>query len=136
MIARVWHGVVPQEKAEGYGKYLADSDRGVRDYQRLPGNRGVCLMRRAEGERVHFLLISFRDSREAIQTDTIGDISLPFPSRAGQEAIVQSLDRETAEIDAFITKVRTAIDRLKGLRTALISAAVTGKIDVREVGAA
>ena len=29
-------------------------------------------------------------------------------------------------------KVRDAIDRLKELRTALISAAVTGKIDVRE----
>ena len=39
---------------------------------------------------------------------------------------------ETARIDALIAKVRDAIDRLKELRTALISAAVTGKIDVRE----
>jgi heme-degrading monooxygenase HmoA len=67
MIARVWHGVVPAEKAEGYGRYLAESDRGVRDYRRIPGNRGVCLLRRAEGGRVHFLLLSFWDSREAIQ---------------------------------------------------------------------
>ena len=67
MIARVWHGVVPIEKADGYGKYLADSDLGVRDYQRVPGNRGVCLMRRVEGDRVHFLLISMWDSREAVK---------------------------------------------------------------------
>ena len=67
MIARVWHGVVPAEKAEGYGKYLSDSERGVSDYQRLPGNRGVCLLKRADGDRVHFLLISLWDSRQAIQ---------------------------------------------------------------------
>ncbi len=48
-----------------------------------------------------------------------------------QDRIVSGLDRETAQIDALIAKVRQAIDRLKELRTALISAAVTGKIDVR-----
>ena len=45
------------------------------------------------------------------------------------------LDRETANIDALITKVREAIDHLKEYRTALISAAVTGKIDVRKEAA-
>ena len=66
MIARVWHGVVPQAKADGYAAYLSDSDRGVSDYQRIQGNRGVCLLRRVEGETVHFLLMSFWDSRESI----------------------------------------------------------------------
>ena len=42
------------------------------------------------------------------------------------------LEQETAKIDALVKKVHEAIDRLKELRTALISAAVTGKIDVRE----
>ena len=67
MIARVWHGIVPLEKADGYGRYLAESDRGVRDYQRVPGNRGAWLLRRVEGERAYFLLISLWDSREAIR---------------------------------------------------------------------
>jgi heme-degrading monooxygenase HmoA len=66
--------VVPAEKADGYGEYLADSDRGVRDYQRIPGNRGVCLLRRVEGKRVHFTLVSFWDSREAIQAYAGPDI--------------------------------------------------------------
>jgi heme-degrading monooxygenase HmoA len=74
MIARVWHGVVPRDKADGYGKYLSDSDRGVRDYQRLPGNRGVCLMRRDEGAQVHFLLMSFWDTRASIEAYTGPDI--------------------------------------------------------------
>lgn len=74
MIARVWQGVVPRDKADGYGEYLAASDRGVRDYERVPGNRGVCLMRRAEGDCVRFLLISFWDSREAIAAYAGADI--------------------------------------------------------------
>jgi len=74
MIARVWHGVVPLEKADGYGKYLVDSDLGVRDYRRVPGNRGVCLLRRAQSDRVHFLLISLWDSREAIERYAGADI--------------------------------------------------------------
>ena len=45
------------------------------------------------------------------------------------------LDREAARIDALIAKVRQAIDHLKEFRTALISAAVTGKIDVRATSA-
>jgi type I restriction enzyme S subunit len=67
-----------------------------------------------------------------LNTDTIGDIYLPRPSGAEQEAIVEFLDHETARIDALVSKVRDAIDRLKELRTSLISAAVTGKIDVRD----
>jgi type I restriction enzyme S subunit len=54
------------------------------------------------------------------------------PPTQEQRAIAAFVDRETAKTDALIAKVRKAIDRLKELRTALISAAVTGKIDVRE----
>jgi len=74
MIARVWHGIVPAEKAEGYAHYLAESDRGVRDYQAIRGNRGVTLLRRAEKGRVHFLLISLWDSEDAIREYTGPDI--------------------------------------------------------------
>jgi heme-degrading monooxygenase HmoA len=67
MIARVWHGVVPLEKADGYARYLADSERGVRDYQRVEGNRGAYLLRRVQNDGVHFLFISLWASREAIE---------------------------------------------------------------------
>jgi len=49
-----------------------------------------------------------------------------------QTQIATFLGRETARIDALIAKIREAIDHLREFRTALISAAVTGKIDVRE----
>jgi type I restriction enzyme S subunit len=51
---------------------------------------------------------------------------------AEQRSIAEFLDRETAKIDAMVTKIETAIERLQEYRTALITAAVTGKMDVRE----
>lgn len=56
---------------------------------------------------------------------------LPFPPLEEQRSIVAFLDRETARIDALVAKIREAIERLKEFRSALISAVVTGKIDVR-----
>lgn len=62
----------------------------------------------------------------------VKDLKHPIPPVPEQLAIAAFLDRETARIDALIAKVHDAIERLKELRTALISAAVTGRIDVSE----
>ena len=61
----------------------------------------------------------------------IHDLVIPLPSHAEQTGIVLFLDRETARIDALMGKVKASIEKLKEYRTALISAAVTGRIDVR-----
>jgi restriction endonuclease S subunit len=50
-----------------------------------------------------------------------------------QRVIADFLDRETLKIDRMVAKVEEAIERLQEYRTALITAAVTGKIDVRNV---
>ena len=76
MIARVWRGVVPLEKAEEYGRWLSDSDFGVKDYRRTPGNSGAWVLRRVEGNRAHFLLVSCWESREAIQAYAGPDIDV------------------------------------------------------------
>ena len=74
-------------------------------------------------------------SYPAINASELVCLDIAFPPLPEQRAIAAFLDRETAQIDALIAKVQEAIDRLKELRTALISAAVTGKIDVREAAA-
>jgi type I restriction enzyme S subunit len=63
------------------------------------------------------------------------DIVVAVPSRDEQSAIVDYLDRETAKLDRMMEKVEAAIEKLQEYRTALITAAVTGKIDVRKVAA-
>ena len=50
-----------------------------------------------------------------------------------QEAIVSFLNDVTAAIEKPVCKIEESIARLREYHTVLISAAVTGKIDVREV---
>ncbi len=60
---------------------------------------------------------------------------VPVPSKEEQIAIANFLVAQRKKLDALILKVEEAIDRLQEYRTALITAAVTGKIDVRGVTA-
>jgi heme-degrading monooxygenase HmoA len=64
MIARLWHGRVPARKADSYYTYLLAT--GLADYRTTPGNRGVWVFRRVEGEVAHFLLLTMWDSYESI----------------------------------------------------------------------
>jgi type I restriction enzyme, S subunit len=83
-----------------------------------------------------FLLNAVKSAVPGIDRNDIHPIRTAVPPPAEQEVIAEFLDRETAKIDALSAKIREGIEKLKEYRTALISAAVTGKIDVREdVGA-
>ncbi len=57
---------------------------------------------------------------------------LALPPLEEQERILGVLEINKSALDECTKGIREAIDRLKEYRTALISAAVTGKIDVRE----
>lgn len=56
----------------------------------------------------------------------------PTPPLLEQRAIANYLDRETGRIDHLITRVEAALEQLTEYRAALITAAVTGRVDVRE----
>jgi heme-degrading monooxygenase HmoA len=66
MIARTWKGRVPAAKATEYYEFLLRT--GLRDYQATPGNRGVLMQRRIEGDEAHFVLTTLWDSVESIKT--------------------------------------------------------------------
>jgi len=69
-----------------------------------------------------------------IQFITLGDLRhfpIAHPDVHAQSKIATFLDRETTRIDTLVAKTRESIDLLKERRSALITAAVTGKIDVR-----
>jgi type I restriction enzyme S subunit len=73
-------------------------------------------------------------AQPGLAVETIVGLKVPVPPAEDQRAIAAFLDRETAEIESLIAKIREGIEKLKEYRIALISAAVTGKIDVREEG--
>ena len=71
-------------------------------------------------------------SREGLTFPQIANLVIVAPDDLEeQHSIAAFLDRETERIDTLTTKVSESISKLREYRTALISAAVTGKIDVR-----
>lgn len=67
-----------------------------------------------------------------LNTDTVGSIRVGVPPLSEILAILEFLDGELDELDALVFEANRGITLLQERRSALISAAVTGKIDVRQ----
>lgn len=65
--------------------------------------------------------------------DNLGSILLPRPPVDEQHSIARFISKTTSKIDPMIDLAKKTINKLEEYRTSLITAAVTGKIDVREV---
>ena len=70
-------------------------------------------------------------SYPAINSSDLIKLKIVVPPIKEQKAIANYLDQKTTQIDILISKATKAITLLQEKRTALISAVVTGKIDVR-----
>ena len=107
-------------------------------------NQACCVFSRPNGidvwfwfywlqhRRSYLISLGYGGGQPNLSQDLLKAIRVPIPPLPEQRTIAAFLDRETAKIDALVAKIRKVIDLLKEQRTALISAAVTGKIDVRE----
>ena len=83
--------------------------------------------------RAYFTATSKQSTNLASTNATkLRNLPVALPGLAEQVEIVHWASHESARIDGLVAKIEEAIDHLNELRTALISAAVTGKIDVRE----
>ena len=71
-------------------------------------------------------------TRDKLTQGDMNAIPILLPPVAEQHAIVEHLRGEVSKLDRLTGEVNHAIERLQEYRTALITAAVTGKIDVRE----
>jgi type I restriction enzyme S subunit len=61
----------------------------------------------------------------------VKDVSIPVPPSPEQQAIIEYIVGTARDFDALTAEAQRAIDLLQERRTAVISAAVTGQIDVR-----
>lgn len=66
-----------------------------------------------------------------VNVETIRNYRLAEPPLAEQIAIAAFIDHQTSKLDSLVDQVLDAIARLTEYRQALITSAVTGKIDVR-----
>jgi heme-degrading monooxygenase HmoA len=65
MICRIWHGRTLRSKGDAYASFLAA--RAIPDYQAVPGNLSVAVMRRDESDFTHFLTVTHWDSEASIR---------------------------------------------------------------------
>lgn len=107
-------------------------------------NQHLCLIRPTEAVLPVFLGVLLKSSigqtyfelsqyglKQGLSLENIKEAPVVLPPLAEQTAIVAHLEQELAEFDTLTAEAQRAIDLLQERRTALISAAVTGQIDVR-----
>ncbi|MEI6177693.1 MAG: restriction endonuclease subunit S, partial [Verrucomicrobiota bacterium] len=73
-----------------------------------------------------------RERAPRIHFSDFGDMVFPVPPLVEQRAIVAHIAKETAKLDALRASAERTICLLKERRSALISAAVTGKLAIAE----
>jgi type I restriction enzyme S subunit len=71
-------------------------------------------------------------AQPALSLGGMNNLPMLLPPRTEQEAIVQFVTIKVSEFDTLTAEAQRTIDLLEERRTALISAAVTGQIDVRQ----
>tara|TARA_E500000305_G_scaffold83493_1_gene69294 strand:- start:180 stop:1127 length:948 start_codon:yes stop_codon:yes gene_type:complete len=104
-----------------------------------PRNEGVvpeyyayalrCMARR---NYIFVLCPSVRERAPRFRFVRFAPVFLPVPAREEQLAIVSRIESETTQLRAVQGKTLESIDRLREYRASLITAAVTGQIDVSE----
>lgn len=69
--------------------------------------------------------------RKTIRPPRFTSIRIPFPPEDEAREIAEHIERQCSKLDRLVERTRRSIELLREHRTALITAAVTGKIDVR-----
>ena len=72
-IARVWHGKVPNAKADEYQQYIGAA---IQKFTSLPGNQGYVLLKDKSAEHTDFTVISYWDGKKSIEAYAGKDITL------------------------------------------------------------
>ncbi|CAO1654913.1 restriction endonuclease subunit S [Parasphingorhabdus sp. NYA22] len=81
--------------------------------------------------KAHFYVETPGITRYGLNQNSIKNIKICLPPQDEMQSIVKFLFKETSKADLLLSKIQVSISLLKERRSALITAAVTGKIDVR-----
>jgi heme-degrading monooxygenase HmoA len=93
MIARLWKGTTRGRDADRYLDYLRRT--GVADYARTPGHRRTITMRRIDGDRAEFVLLTLWDSMDAVRRFAGEDVERAVFYPEDDDFLVERDDRVT-----------------------------------------
>ena len=85
--------------------------------------------------QTHGQISLYGGTKDGLSLDDVKNYEILLPPLAEQTAIVEYIDKATADIDASIARARRQIELLQEYRTRLVADVVTGKLDVREAAA-
>ena len=86
--------------------------------------------------KVYLASQGYGGTKIQLSLDDVANLPMPVPPKREQEKILSLLKAELQKLEMLATEADATITLLQERRTALISAAVTGKIDVRNLPAA
>ncbi len=124
-------GLAPEELEEAY------VSQHVARCQPLPGSssRWLGYVLLSTVGQTHGQLSLYGGTKDGLSLDDVKNYQILLPPLDEQIAIVEHVDKATAEIDAAIGRARRQIELLREYRTRLIADVVTGKLDVRDAAA-
>lgn len=98
----------------------------------LPGHqsRYVCEYLNSKAGRTYFELESWGSAQQNISVPILADIPVTVPPADEQRRIVDWIESEAGALDRTVNRVVRQVELLREYRQALISAAVTGKIEI------
>jgi type I restriction enzyme S subunit len=131
--------------------YSRNASAGIAAYvdtdQLFCMGQDVCLITSSDQDQ-HFLMyvlnslgvdqllpIKVGSTTTRINVDQIGELEIPTPDVEIQRQVADALDLERERIDHLAQRIRQQIDLLREHRQALITAAVTGQLDVARAAA-
>lgn len=118
-----------------YAGTIAGFDMVLRLHSALPAFVSYTLL--SQAVKTHQIdLKKMRAAQPHLNAEELGECLVALPPAEEQKLIVRFLDDEAARLDALTAEATRGIALLKERRSALISAAVTGKIDVRHLAEA
>lgn len=82
--------------------------------------------------RISAEMVATGTTRIRVNLGELKKLKIPYPPLKEQRQISYHLKNKTSKMDLIISKAESAITLMQERRTAVISAAVTGKIDVRD----
>ena len=98
-------------------------------------SRWLCLAINSLIGRQQVEIVQYGAAQEQFNISHAVDFAFPFPPLHEQNAIAQAVGNRIERIDKAIATIDVQVDKLREYRQALITAAVTGKIDLSEQAA-
>jgi len=86
----------------------------------------------AECSQAYLRLMAQGSTMDGLNMGTLAELALPLPPLEEQHEVLRTLQHSSDGVEGCTVSLRLQLDRLKEYRQALITAAVTGQLDITE----